>query len=45
MSALDATVTLRDVLRIVTLVRETRPRDGLRAVEDAVLDLAGRCEG
>ena len=31
-----------DMLRIVAMVRDTKPRDPLRAVEDALLDLRVR---
>ena len=34
---LDEPITVRDVLTL----RDTRPRDGLRALEDALLDLVG----
>lgn len=37
-----ATEWCDDMLRLVQLIRETKPRDPLRAVEDAVLDLRGR---
>lgn len=33
--------SLRDFLNLIAGVRETHPRDGLRACEDAVLDLVG----
>lgn len=36
-----ATQWCDDMLRIVQLVRTTKPRDPLRAVEDALLDLRG----
>jgi hypothetical protein len=32
----------RDFLHLIAFVRDTRPRDGLRALEDALLDLVGR---
>lgn len=32
-------MTPRDVLELVALVRDTKPRDGLRAMEDALLEL------
>jgi hypothetical protein len=31
----------RDFLALIHAVRETKPRDGLRALEDALLDLVG----
>lgn len=34
--------SVRDMLVLIGLVRETHPRDGLRALEDALLDLVGR---
>ena len=36
---LDEPITVRDVPTLAGLVRDTRPRDGLRALEDALLDL------
>lgn len=39
---LDEPVTIRDMLALIHLVRDTKPRDGLRALEDAMLDLAAR---
>lgn len=35
-------LSARDVLLLVRLVRETGPRDGLRALEDRVLDMVAR---
>jgi hypothetical protein len=32
----------RDFLHLIAFVRDTKPRDGLRALEDALLDLVGR---
>lgn len=32
----------RDVLELIHLVRELKPRDGLRVLEDAVLDMVER---
>ena len=43
--ALDVPLTVRDFLRLVAAVRDTRPRDPLRAVEDACLDLVGKAAG
>lgn len=43
--ALDEPLTVRDMLQLVGLVRDTKPRDGLRAVEDALLDLVGKVSG
>lgn len=41
--ALDLDVhSVRDMLILVGLVRDTNPRDGLRALEDALLDLVGQ---
>ena len=34
--------SVRDILELISTVRETKPRDGLRALEDALLDLVGR---
>lgn len=34
--------SLRDILELIGAVRETKPRDPLRALEDALLDLVGR---
>lgn len=36
--------SLRDFLALIHAVRETKPRDGLRAVEDAVLDLVAKVD-
>ena len=38
---LDEPITVREAITIAGLVRDTRPRDGLRALEDALLDLVG----
>lgn len=41
-TALDlACWSARDLLVLTTALRETAPRDPLRALEDAVLDLVG----
>lgn len=32
----------RDFLHLIAFVRDARPRDGLRALEDALLDMVGR---
>ena len=34
-------LSARDVLVLLTLVADTKPRDGIRAAQDAVLDLVG----
>lgn len=34
--------SVRDLLSLIGAVRDTKPRDGLRALEDALLDLMGR---
>ncbi len=39
---LDQPVTIREILVLIHLVRETKPRDGLRALEDALLDVEAR---
>lgn len=40
--ALDLDVhSVRDMLELIGHVRDTKPRDGLRALEDALLDLIG----
>jgi hypothetical protein len=31
-----------DMMRLVAMIRGTKPRDPLRALEDALLDLRGR---
>lgn len=36
--------SVRDMLELIGTVRDTHPRDGLRALEDALLDLVGRVE-
>ena len=41
---LDTPMTARDFLHLITLVRDTKPRDGLRALEDAVLDVVAKAE-
>ena len=38
----EPTLSLRDVLDLVRLTRDTHPRDPLRALEDALIDLAAR---
>ena len=40
--ALDEPLTVREFLALCVAVRETGARDGLRAVEDCLLDLVGR---
>ena len=40
-----ATAWVDEMLRVVQLVRATKPRDPLRAVEDALLDLRGKAAG
>ena len=37
-------LSTRDVLELVAAVRETKPRDGLRALEDALLDVSVRAK-
>lgn len=37
-----ATAWIDDMIRLVQLVRDTNPRDPLRAVEDALLDLRAK---
>lgn len=41
---LDTPMTARDFLHLIGHVRDTKPRDGLRALEDAVLDVVARAE-
>lgn len=36
---LDEPVTIRDMLTLVRLVRDEKPRDPLRRLEDVLLDL------
>lgn len=36
---LDEPITLREILLLVTLVRDEKPRDPLRRLEDVLLDL------
>lgn len=40
----EPTLSLRDVLELVRLTRDTHPRDPLRALEDLLLDLGARVE-
>ena len=40
----EPTLSLRDVLDLVRLTRDTHPRDPLRALEDLLLDLGARVE-
>lgn len=32
----------RDILELCTLIRDLKPRDGLRTLEDSILDLTNR---
>lgn len=38
-------LSARDLLALIAGVRETKPRDGLRALEDAVLDMVAQASG
>lgn len=40
--ALDTELPVRSFLELIGAVREGKPRDPLRALEDALLDLVGR---
>jgi hypothetical protein len=40
--ALDYEFSVRDLLVLIGHVRGTKPRDGLRSLEDALLDLCER---
>ena len=44
-AALDEPLTVRDMLTLVGHVRDTKPRDPLRAVEDCLLDLVRKASG
>lgn len=41
---LDTPMTARDFLHLIGDVRDTQPRDGLRALEDAVLDVVSKAD-
>ena len=41
---LDTPMTARDFLHLIHHVRDTKPRDGLRALEDAVLDVVAKAD-
>lgn len=39
---LDEPVTIREMLELIHLVRNEKPRDGLRRLEDVLIDLHAR---
>ena len=39
MTMLDEPVTIREMMTLITLVRDEKPRDPLRRLEDVMLDL------
>lgn len=41
---LDTPMTARDFLHLIGHIRDTKPRDGLRALEDAVLDVVAKAD-